>query len=59
MDQPLSIAEFMRELESASQGVGAGIRWLSPIGLIRIDGALAVTRPGTPFHLHFSIGPDL
>ncbi len=41
------------------QGVGAGIRWLSPIGLIRIDGALAVTRPGTPFHLHFSIGPDL
>jgi translocation and assembly module TamA len=41
------------------QGVGAGIRWLSPIGLIRIDGAFAVTRPGTPFHLHFSIGPDL
>jgi translocation and assembly module TamA len=41
------------------QGVGAGIRWLSPIGLIRIDGAFAVTRPGTPFHLHFSMGPDL
>jgi tetratricopeptide (TPR) repeat protein len=28
MDQPLSIAEFMRELESASQGVGAGIELL-------------------------------
>ena len=41
------------------QGVGAGIRWVSPIGLIRIDGAFAVTRPGTPFHLHFSMGPDL
>jgi translocation and assembly module TamA len=41
------------------QGVGAGIRWVSPIGLIRIDGAFAVTRPGTPFHLHLSIGPDL
>jgi translocation and assembly module TamA len=41
------------------QGVGAGIRWVSPIGLVRIDGALAVTRPGPPFHLHFSIGPDL
>jgi translocation and assembly module TamA len=41
------------------QGVGAGIRWVSPIGLVRIDGAFAVTRPGTPFHLHFSVGPDL
>jgi translocation and assembly module TamA len=41
------------------QGVGGGIRWLSPIGLIRIDGAFAVTQPGTPFHLHFSMGPDL
>ncbi len=41
------------------QGVGAGIRWVSPIGLIRIDGAFGVTRPGTPFHLHFSMGPDL
>jgi translocation and assembly module TamA len=41
------------------QGVGAGIRWASPIGLIRIDGAFAVTRPGPPFHLHLSIGPDL
>jgi translocation and assembly module TamA len=41
------------------QGVGAGIRWVSPIGFIRIDGAFAVTRPGAPFHLHLSIGPDL
>ncbi|MGH6892580.1 MAG: tetratricopeptide repeat protein [Dongiaceae bacterium] len=28
MDQPLSIAEFMRELETASQGVGGGIELL-------------------------------
>ena len=28
MDQPLSIAEFMRELESASQGAGAGVELL-------------------------------
>ncbi len=45
--------------DALEQGVGAGIRWLSPIGLIRIDGAFAVTQPGTPFHLHFSMGPDL
>jgi len=45
--------------DALQQGIGAGIRWLSPIGLIRIDGAFAVTQPGTPFHLHFSMGPDL
>jgi translocation and assembly module TamA len=41
------------------QGVGLGIRWISPIGLVRLDGALAVSQPGTPFRLHLSIGPDL
>lgn len=54
--QDFSLSVHQGALE---QGVGGGIRWLSPIGLIRIDGAFAVTRPGTPFHLHFSIGPDL
>src|SRR5262249_26547401 len=45
--------------DALNQGVGAGIRWLSPIGLIRIDGAFGVTQPGAPFHIHFSMGPDL
>ncbi|MCL7979849.1 MAG: autotransporter assembly complex protein TamA [marine benthic group bacterium] len=40
-------------------GVGAGIRWVSPIGMIRFDGAFAVSEPGTPFRVHFIIGPDL
>ncbi|MEO8089226.1 MAG: autotransporter assembly complex family protein [Gemmatimonadales bacterium] len=44
---------------SLEQGAGAGIRWLSPIGLIRLDGAFAVSRTGSPFRIHFSIGPDL
>jgi translocation and assembly module TamA len=41
------------------QSVGAGIRWISPIGLVRVDGAYAVTDAESPFRFHFSIGPDL
>ncbi|MEP6574551.1 MAG: BamA/TamA family outer membrane protein, partial [Gemmatimonadota bacterium] len=44
---------------SLQQGAGMGVRWISPIGLIRVDGAFAVSQPGTPFRLHVGIGPDL
>ena len=40
-------------------GLGAGIRWRSPVGLVRLDGAFAVTLDGTPFRVHLRIGPDL
>lgn len=40
-------------------GAGAGIRWLSPIGMVRLDGALAVSQPGWPFRLHITLGPEL
>ncbi|HEX6643473.1 MAG TPA: autotransporter assembly complex family protein [Gemmatimonadales bacterium] len=51
-----ALADFSLELE---QSVGAGIRWVSPIGLIRVDGAVPLTEPGAPFRFHLSIGPDL
>ncbi|RCX26377.1 autotransporter assembly complex protein TamA [Thioalbus denitrificans] len=41
------------------QGVGAGLRWQSPVGPIRVDLAVAVSEPGTPLRLHFNMGPDL
>lgn len=41
------------------QGAGVGLRWLSPVGLVRLDVAAAVSRPGTPVRFHFSVGPDL
>ena len=41
------------------QSVGAGIRWRSPVGLIRVDLAQAITEPGEPLALHIVIGPDL
>ena len=41
------------------EGAGAGLRWLSPIGLVRADAAWALTEPGTPVRFHLMIGPDL
>ena len=31
---------------------------LSPIGLVRIDAAFALDRPGTPIRFHLNVGPD-
>ncbi len=41
------------------QGAGFGIRWRSPVGMLRFDIAWALSTPGTPIHLHFNMGPDL
>jgi translocation and assembly module TamA len=46
-------------LSGLRQGAGAGVRWISPVGLIRVDGAFALSLPGTPFRIHLSLGPDL
>lgn len=55
-----ALDSFELDLRTA---VGAGIRWLSPIGLVRLDGAFAIDRPanvsGGDFRLHVMIGPDL
>ena len=52
--------------QSFEQSVGAGLRWLSPIGQIRFDVAFALTKDDAdstgglpPARLHFVIGPDL
>ncbi len=41
------------------EGTGVGLRWLSPIGLVRADVAWAVSEPGSPARIHLMIGPDL
>jgi translocation and assembly module TamA len=48
-------------LSSASleRGTGVGLRWVSPIGPIRLDAAWAVSQPGHPLRIHFTVGPDL
>jgi translocation and assembly module TamA len=41
------------------QGLGGGVRWLSPVGLVRLDVAVALSRAGNPLRLHITVGPDL
>lgn len=51
-----ALTSFSDPLEA---GMGAGLRWRSPIGMVRLDGAFAVTEPGAPFRLHLHLGPEL
>lgn len=45
--------------QKLKQGTGAGVRWKTPIGLIRVDLAWALSEPGNPWKFHLVIGPDL
>ena len=40
-------------------GVGAGLRWRSPVGPVRVDIARGLKSPDSPFTLHLNIGADL
>lgn len=40
-------------------GAGLGVRWLSPVGPVRLDLARALSDPETPLRVHLTIGPDL
>ncbi len=40
-------------------GAGLGLRWVSPVGPVHLDFARALTQPGHPLRIHFTIGPDL
>ena len=39
-------------------GTGVGVRWISPVGLVRIDVGFGLQKEGNPTRLHLSIGPD-
>lgn len=45
-------------LPSIKTGVGFGVRWVSPVGPLRLDLAHALDDDGG-FRLHFSMGPEL
>jgi len=42
----------------AKSGAGLGIRWASPIGMVRVDAASAISEDNNPWRLHISFGPD-
>jgi translocation and assembly module TamA len=46
------------QLPSLKTGVGIGVRWVSPVGPLRLDLAHALDNPGG-IRLHFSMGPEL
>jgi translocation and assembly module TamA len=40
-------------------GAGVGVRWLSPVGAVRIDVAVALSEEDSyPLRLHITVGPD-
>ena len=51
-----ALEDFNDNLE---RGAGFGLRWKSPVGMVRIDLANAISRDGQPWRLHINIGPDL
>lgn len=50
---------FNNSREKNNVGVGAGLRWRSPIGPLRIDIAVGVSEDDNPIRLHLAIGPEL
>jgi len=51
-----ALEKFSDDLE---RGSGLGLRWKSPVGMVRIDLASAISQDGQPWRLHINIGPDL
>ncbi|PWG62156.1 autotransporter assembly complex protein TamA [Spiribacter halobius] len=41
----------------AKVGSGFGVRWLSPVGPVRLDLAWGVSEENVPFRVHISVGP--
>ncbi len=39
-------------------GTGIGARWISPVGMVRVDVGFGLQKEGNPVRLHLSIGPD-
>ena len=39
-------------------GTGVGARWISPVGLVRVDVAFGLQKEGSKLRFHLSIGPD-
>jgi translocation and assembly module TamA len=52
---------FRRGEFDLNVGAGLGIRWRSPLGMVRVDVARSVHSPirDAGFRLHLVIGPDL
>jgi len=55
-------ADIGNAFDSASKvetALGIGVRWRSPVGLVRLDFAAPLNSPNDPIRIHLIIGPDL
>lgn len=50
-----ALRDFRGEIAT---GTGGGVRWISPVGLVRVDAAFGLQKEGSKFRLHLQIGPD-
>ncbi len=44
---------------SLARGGGIGARWVSPVGMVRVDVAYGFDHPSNDFRIHLTFGPDL
>lgn len=52
--------DAFNETFAGKTGTGFGVRWVSPVGPVRIDFAWGLDEdPGNRFRIHFSLGPEL
>lgn len=47
------------ELKTIKLGIGIGVRWISPVGALRLDIAQGLDELEGGWQLHFSMGPEL
>jgi translocation and assembly module TamA len=45
--------------EEVRVGVGTGVRWRSPVGPVRLDVGVPLSKSLDPFQVHLILGPDL
>lgn len=50
---------FSTHWQRLAVGAGVGIRWISPVGPVRLDVAQALSEPGHPWRLHLTLGTAL
>jgi translocation and assembly module TamA len=54
------IGDAFNDMPELKRGTGVGVRWVSPIGPLRIDFAWGLDAdPGDEFQIHFTLGPEL
>ncbi|MCH9744998.1 MAG: BamA/TamA family outer membrane protein [Gammaproteobacteria bacterium] len=54
-----NVADGAQLFKHMNEGVGPGLAVLTPLGMIELTAAKAISRPGEPWIIQFSVGPVL